>query len=102
VLGWGSTYGAILSAVTRARAAGHSVSCVHLRHLNPLPSDLGDVISRFDRILMPELNLGQLRTIIRSRFVVDVEGLNKVSGRPFLIREIEEKILSMVKSEVAV
>jgi len=102
VLGWGSTYGAILSAVTRARAAGHSVSCAHLRHLNPLPSDLGDVISRFDRILMPELNLGQLRTIIRSRFMVDAEGLNKVSGRPFLIREIEEKILSMVKSEVAV
>jgi 2-oxoglutarate ferredoxin oxidoreductase subunit alpha len=102
VLGWGSTYGAILSAVTRSQAAGLSVSCAHLRHLNPMPANLGDVISRFDRVLIPELNLGQLRMLIRSRFMVEAEGLNKVSGRPFLIQEVEDKIAEMVESKVKV
>ncbi len=102
VLGWGSTYGAILSAVQRARANGLSVSCAHLRYLNPFPQNLGDVLSRFEKVLIPELNLGQLKLLIRARFLVDAQGLNKVTGRPFLIREIEEKINAMVKSEVSV
>ncbi|MDO8616845.1 MAG: 2-oxoacid:acceptor oxidoreductase subunit alpha [Dehalococcoidia bacterium] len=102
VLGWGGTYGAILSAVQRARARGLSVSCAHLRHLNPFPPNLGPLLSRFDQVLVAELNLGQLRLLVRAKFLVDAQGLNKVTGRPFLIREIEEKINSMVKAEVSV
>ncbi|MEX2246511.1 MAG: 2-oxoacid:acceptor oxidoreductase subunit alpha [Dehalococcoidia bacterium] len=92
VLGWGSTYGVITTAVQRARAQGKRVSAAHVRHLNPLPRNLGDVLQRFDRVLMPEANLGQLRMLVRARYLVDVIGLNKVSGRPFTIREVEEKI----------
>jgi 2-oxoglutarate/2-oxoacid ferredoxin oxidoreductase subunit alpha len=92
VLGWGSTYGVITSAVNRARAQGKKVSAAHLRYLNPFPRNLGDVLSRYDRVLMPEVNLGQLRMLVRSKYLVDVEGLNKVSGRPFTISEVEEKI----------
>jgi 2-oxoglutarate ferredoxin oxidoreductase subunit alpha len=92
VLGWGSTYGAITSAVQRARARGQKVSSAHIRHLNPLPNDLGDVLARFDRVLIPEVNLGQLRLLVRGRYLVDAVGLNKVSGRPFTIADIEDKI----------
>lgn len=102
VLSWGSTYGAVLSAVTRAQAAGAAVSLAHLRHLSPLPANVADVISSFDKLLIPELNMGQLRMIIRSKFMVDAEGLNKVNGRPFLIQEVETKIAAMIKSEVKV
>ncbi|MCH8919628.1 MAG: 2-oxoacid:acceptor oxidoreductase subunit alpha [Chloroflexi bacterium] len=100
VVGWGSTYGAILSAVQRGQASGMPVSCAHLRYLNPFPPNLGDVLSRFERVLIPELNLGQLRMLIRGRYLVDAVGLNKVSGRPFLIREIEEKIAELVGTRV--
>ena len=102
VLGWGSTYGAILSAVQRARASGAPVSCAHLRYLNPFPENLGDVLSRFEQVLIPELNLGQLRMLIRARYLVDAIGLNKVTGRPFKISEVEEKIRALVRSEVPV
>lgn len=99
VLGWGSTYGAILSAVGRARASGMSVSCAHLRYLSPLPANLGDIISRFDKVLIPELNTGQLLMLVRAKYLVDAAGLNKVTGRPLLIREVEEKIHEMVTSK---
>ena len=102
VLGWGSTYGAILTAVQRAQARGLSVSCAHLRYMNPFPSNLGDVLSRFDKVLVPELNLGQLLMLVRARYLVDAVGLNKVTGRPLLIREVEEKVMEMVKSKVSV
>ena len=102
VLGWGSTYGANLSAVLRARKLGLSVSFAHLRYLNPFPSNLGDVISRFDKVLIPELNLGQLSMLVRARYVVDAATLNKVTGRPFLIAEVEEKIHALVGSKVRV
>ncbi|MCH7484136.1 MAG: 2-oxoacid:acceptor oxidoreductase subunit alpha [Chloroflexi bacterium] len=102
VLGWGSTYGANLSAVLRAREQGLAVSAAHLRYLNPFPSNLGDVIARFDQVLIPELNLGQLAMLIRSRFVVDAATLNKVTGRPFLIAEVEAKIQELVGSKVKV
>jgi 2-oxoglutarate ferredoxin oxidoreductase subunit alpha len=102
VLGWGSTYGAIRTAVERARAGGAAVSHAHLRHLNPLPRNLGDLVQRFDKVLIPELNLGQLSLLIRSRYLVDAVGLNKVTGRPFLIREVQEKIEEMVESKVSV
>jgi 2-oxoglutarate ferredoxin oxidoreductase subunit alpha len=102
VLGWGSTYGAIITAVERARADGASVSCAHLRHLNPFPHNLGEVLSRFEKVLIPELNTGQLRMLIRSRYLVDARGLNKVTGRPFLTREIEEEIGVMLTTKVTV
>ena len=102
VLGWGSTYGANLSAVFRAREKGLAVSFAHLRYLNPFPSNLGDVIARFDQVLIPELNLGQLAMLVRSRYIVDAASLNKVTGRPFLIAEVEEKIHELVGSKVKV
>jgi 2-oxoglutarate ferredoxin oxidoreductase subunit alpha len=102
VLGWGSTYGPALSAVQRARARGLSVSHAHLRYLNPFPANLEDVISRFDRILIPEMNLGQLLMLVRARYLVDAMGLNQVTGRPFKIAQIEQKINELVRSEVTV
>jgi 2-oxoglutarate ferredoxin oxidoreductase subunit alpha len=92
VLGWGSTYGVITTAVQRARAEGKRVSRAHLRYLNPLPANLGDVLRRYDTVLMPEVNLGQMRLLLRGKYLVDIIGLNKVSGRPFTIAEVEEKI----------
>jgi 2-oxoglutarate ferredoxin oxidoreductase subunit alpha len=96
VLGWGSTYGVNRTAVQRARAAGKSVSQVHLKHLNPFPKNLGDVLGRFKQVLIPENNMGQLQLLIRGRFLVDAEGLHRVTGRPFTIQEVEDKILEMV------
>ncbi len=96
VLGWGSTYGVITTAVQRARAQGKKVSAAHLRYLNPLPGNVGDVLKRFDKVLMPEINLGQMRMLIRARYLVDVIGLNRVTGRPFTIAEIEKKIAELI------
>jgi 2-oxoglutarate ferredoxin oxidoreductase subunit alpha len=95
VLGWGSTYGVITTAVQRARAQGVRVSAAHLRHLNPLPGNLGSVLKRYDKVLMPEMNLGQMRMLIRSKYLIDVIGLNKVSGRPFTIAEVEQRIAEL-------
>ncbi len=95
VLGWGSTYGVITTAVQRARAEGKKVSGAHIRHLNPLPANLGDVLKRYDTVLMPEMNLGQMRLLLRGRYLVDIIGLNKVSGRPFTIAEVEDKIAEL-------
>lgn len=97
VLGWGSTYGFIRSAVQRVRTHdGLAVSHAHLRHLNPLPSNLGDVLAGFRRVLIPELNLGQLLLLVRGRYLVDAVGLNKVAGRPFRVSEIQDKIYELV------
>ena len=82
VLGWGSTYGPIGAAVRRVRRAGHQVAQAHLRHLNPFPSDLGDVLGRYDRVLVPEMNLGQLGMLLRARYLVDVVGHHEVRGIP--------------------
>jgi len=92
VVGWGSTYGAITSAVEGMQEQGHSVSSLHLQYLNPLPGNLGEVLSRFDKVLVPELNLGQLLMILRSRFLVDAVGFNRVRGLPFKISELREAI----------
>ena len=102
VLGWGSTYGPALSAVQRARARGLSVSHAHLRYLNPFPANLGDVLSHFERILIPEMNLGQLLMLVRARYLIDAVGLNQVTGRPFKIAQIEEKIDQLVRSKVTI
>ena len=96
VLGWGSTYGAIRTAVERAQARGRSVASAHLRYLNPFPANLGEVLSRFGKILLPELNAGQLRLLLRARFLREIEGLNKIQGQPFRTWEIEQKIDAML------
>jgi 2-oxoglutarate ferredoxin oxidoreductase subunit alpha len=96
VLGWGSTYGVIRTAVQRARAQGKSVSHAHLKYLNPMPKNVGEVLKKYKKVLIPENNMGQLLLLIRGEFLVDAEGLHRITGRPFMIAEIEEKILSMV------
>ena len=102
VLGWGSTYGAIITAVYRAQADGLSVSAAHLRYLNPFPRNLGDVLSQFERVLIPEMNLGQLRLLIRARYLVDAEGLNRVTGRPMKTADVAAKIETLVRRKVSV
>lgn len=96
VLGWGGTFGAIRDAVIRLREKGYKVSHAHLFYLNPFPKNLGDILKRFKKILIPELNLGQLAFIIRSRFLTEVEQLNKIQGLPFRSLEIENKVLKML------
>ena len=92
VLGWGSTYGSITSAVEQLREEGKSVSSAHLRHLNPFPANLGEVLRNFETVIVPEMNLGQLCTMIRARYLVDAVPFSKVKGRPFQIREIARKV----------
>ncbi len=92
VLGWGGTYGALTSAAENARKQGKSVASAHLRHLNPFPANLGEVLASYKKVLIPELNTGQLSLLIRARFLVDAVGLNKIAGQPFKITEIEGKI----------
>ncbi len=97
VIGWGGSYGAITAAVNNLRREGLPVASIHLRHVNPLPLDLADIMKRYDHVLLPELNLGQLAMVIRSRYLVDVESLSKVMGQPFKVSEIEERIKTMLK-----
>jgi 2-oxoglutarate ferredoxin oxidoreductase subunit alpha len=92
VVGWGSTYGPIHQAVRRARSSGHDVSHIHIRHIWPLPRNLGDLLKTYDRIIVPEMNTGQLKTVLRDQYLVDARPVNKVSGQPFKIREIEAAI----------
>ena len=92
VLGWGSSEGAIRAGVRRARLEGHKVACAHLHHLNPLPSNTGDVLRSFDRVLVPEMNTGQLAQVLRAKFLVDVESFTKVQGQPLFAGEIEQQI----------
>ena len=92
VLGWGSTYGSISSAVEKLQAEGKSVSSAHLRYLNPFPKNLGEVLRAFETVIVPEMNLGQLATMIRAKYLVDAVAFSKVKGRPFQIREIVRKV----------
>ncbi|MGH9292194.1 MAG: 2-oxoacid:acceptor oxidoreductase subunit alpha [Acidimicrobiales bacterium] len=94
VLGWGSTYGAIAAAVRRVRALGRSVAQLHLVHLNPFPANLGEVLGRYDKVIVPEGNLGQLSRLVRAEFLVDARPLSKVQGTPFRVSEIERAILA--------
>ncbi len=99
VVGWGGTYGAIKSAVMREQQKGKSVSQLHLRHLNPFPKNLGEVLYKFKNILVPELNLGQLIKVLRSKYLVPAVGLNKIQGLPFKSIEIETKIDEILKGK---
>ena len=92
IVGWGSTYGPIAQAVRRARARGLDVAHVHIRNIWPMPNDLGDLLRSFGRVIVPEMNKGQLKTLLRDVFLVDCQPLNKVSGQPFKIAEIEAAI----------
>ncbi|WP_334144190.1 2-oxoacid:acceptor oxidoreductase subunit alpha [Rhabdothermincola sp.] len=93
VVGWGSTWGAISGAVDRVRARGRRIAQAHLVHLNPFPSDLGDVLRRYPKVLCPEMNLGQLSKLLRAEYLVDVRSVNKVKGVPFTAGELETAIL---------
>jgi 2-oxoglutarate ferredoxin oxidoreductase subunit alpha len=92
IVAWGSTHGPITAALKTAREKGQSVGHVHLRHLNPLPKNLGDVLKRYKHVLVPEMNMGQLVMILRAKFLVDAQGYNKIQGKPFKQSEIEQKI----------
>jgi 2-oxoglutarate ferredoxin oxidoreductase subunit alpha len=99
VVGWGSTQGAITTAVEEARTDGLSVSSIHLRHMNPFASNLGEVLGSFERVLVPEINQGQLVMLLRSRFLVDAEAMNKTRGQPFQVEEIRAHIEKLLSGE---
>ncbi|VTS01058.1 2-oxoacid:acceptor oxidoreductase subunit alpha [Tuwongella immobilis] len=92
VIGWGGTHGSLYTAVQRAQRKGYKVAHAHLRYLNPMPKNTGEVLARYKKVLVPELNCGQLLMLLRSKYLVPAEGLNKVQGKPFLVSEIEAKI----------
>jgi 2-oxoglutarate ferredoxin oxidoreductase subunit alpha len=96
VIGWGSTYGPIGAGVRRVRKAGYHVAQVHLRHLNPFPKDLGDILKRYDKVLCPEMNLGQLSLLLRGKYLVDAIGYNQVRGLPLKAAELAEAIGGLV------
>jgi 2-oxoglutarate ferredoxin oxidoreductase subunit alpha len=96
IVGWGSTYGPIGAGVRRVRKAGHNVAQVHLRHLNPFPTNLGEILQGYDRVLVPEMNLGQLSLLLRARYLVDAQGYNHVRGLPLKAADIARAIGSLV------
>jgi 2-oxoglutarate/2-oxoacid ferredoxin oxidoreductase subunit alpha len=98
VLGWGSTLGVITAAARQMRLAGHKLATAHLHHLNPFPANLGEVLGRYPKVLIPELNTGQLKFLVRAEFLVPAEGLNKVAGVPFQINELTDKIEEMLEA----
>ena len=98
VVGWGSTYGAIAAAARRVRASGRKVAHAHLHYLNPFPRNTGEVLRRYDKVLVPEINLGQLRMLLRAEFLIDAAGYNKVRGRPFQSAELADAMTALVDS----
>jgi 2-oxoglutarate ferredoxin oxidoreductase subunit alpha len=99
VLSWGGTYGAVRTAVQQVQAAGQSVAHAHLRYMNPFPKNLGDILKRYEKVLIPELNMGQLCMLVRAKFLVDAAGFNKIAGKPFLVSEVVEKINQMLEGK---
>ena len=97
VISWGGTYGACHTAINTCNAQGIDVGHAHLRWLNPLPKNLGEIITQYDRVLVPELNMGQLRSVLRQKYLVDAKGLNKIQGKPFQVNEIVEAIKSFAE-----
>jgi len=96
IVAWGSTHGPITAALNAQREKGRRIGHVHLRYLNPLPRDLGEVISRYKKVLVPEMNMGQLLMLLRAKYLVDAQGYNKIQGKPFKTSEIEQKIEEML------
>ena len=101
VVSWGGTYGSCLTAVQQAQHEGRTVAHAHIRYLNPLPSNMGEILSRYSKVLIPELNSGQLRMLIRSQYLVDAIGLNKVKGQPFMVSEVYERICELSTAPTA-
>jgi 2-oxoglutarate ferredoxin oxidoreductase subunit alpha len=99
VLGWGSTYGPIGAAVRRVRATGQHIAQAHLRHLNPFPANTGDVLARYDKVIVPEMNLGQLSMLIRAKYLVDTIAYNQVRGLPFKAEELAGVFQEVIDSE---
>lgn len=99
LLGWGSTYGAIRTAAEQLQASGKAVAHAHLRYLNPLPPDLGDILRRYDRVLIPEMNMGQLLRVIRAEYLVDAIGHNQIQGRPFKVAEIRGRVEKLLEEK---
>jgi 2-oxoglutarate ferredoxin oxidoreductase subunit alpha len=97
VIGWGSTYGPIRAAVRRARRSGHKVARAHLHHLNPFPANTGEVVMRYPKVLVPEMNMGQLRLLLRAAYLVDAQGYNKVAGLPFTTSELVQAIENIIE-----
>ena len=97
MLGWGSTYGSIVAAVERLRRRGKKLARAHLVHLNPFPADLGEVLSRYRMVLVPENNLGQLTALIRAQYLVDARAITKVQGQRFLFSEVEAAVLALME-----
>jgi 2-oxoglutarate ferredoxin oxidoreductase subunit alpha len=99
MVGWGNTYGAIKAACIELRKGGMSIAACHIRYMNPLPANLGELFKKFGHIILPELNLGQLRAVLRASTLADIKGLNKVRGQPFTIREIVEGVRAILRGE---
>ena len=90
VVGWGSTYGPITATARLMRKHGRKIATAHLRHLNPMPENVGDVLKAYDKVIVPEMNLGQLAMVLRAKFLVDVESYSRVRGLPLSIGELEQ------------
>ncbi|NUS89356.1 MAG: 2-oxoacid:acceptor oxidoreductase subunit alpha, partial [Streptomyces sp.] len=99
VLGWGSTYGPITAAVRRLRTAGESIAQAHLRHLNPFPRNLGEVLARYERVVVPEMNLGQLAMLLRATYLVDVRSCNQVNGMPFKAEQLADVLEEVIHAD---
>lgn len=99
ILGWGSTYGSIKTAVKSAIEEGYDVSHAHIKYLNPFPKNLGEILKNFDKVLIPEINNGQLIKVIRDKYLIDAKGLNKIQGMPFTLIEIKDKIIEMIGTD---
>ncbi|GAA3234005.1 hypothetical protein GCM10020256_50550 [Streptomyces thermocoprophilus] len=99
VLGWGSTYGPITAAVRRLRRAGIPIAQAHLRHLNPFPGNLGEVLRSYDKVVIPEMNLGQLATLIRAKYLVDARSYNQVNGMPFKAEQLADALQEMLRED---
>ncbi|MBS0260776.1 MAG: 2-oxoacid:acceptor oxidoreductase subunit alpha [Planctomycetes bacterium] len=99
VLSWGGTFGAVRTAVENCLAQGKSVAHAHLRYMNPFPRNLGEILKNYEQVLIPELNTGQLRLLVRAKYLVDAQGLNKIYGKPFLVHELVRKIDEMLESK---
>ena len=97
IVGWGSTYGAIRTAALQLQKEGHSLAHVHLRHLFPFNKGLRGLLPRYEKVLVPEMNSGQLRQLLRAEYLVDAQGLNKIQGMPFTSDEIREAALEQLK-----
>jgi 2-oxoglutarate ferredoxin oxidoreductase subunit alpha len=100
VLGWGSTYGPIGAGCRRVRGDGLSIAQAHLRHLNPFPANLGEVLRRYKTVLLPEMNLGQLALMLRGRYLVDIKSYTKVSGLPFKAEELQNVFTDALKGDL--